>query len=268
MPRAFALFVVVALAGAAFAQESRPRFEVESVRALPPSTGLPPGFAMNPRRTGDRLTWTTSLHDLTRYAYNVPAWRLSGIEPQQSYVAIAASVDPRATPDDIRLMLRALLIDRFKLVVRTTKEQRSGYTMTVANNGPKLEMAKADGSVPPMPAYMGSPRPAPGPFEGFIFTSAEDGCCAITGRRVPLSKLADELSAQIGAFVIDQTGLTGTDYYFGFKFQRLDHLDADAADAPSVFEALENELGLTLRKTTGQVEMFMVTHVEKVPTEN
>jgi uncharacterized protein (TIGR03435 family) len=266
--RAVAVFVaVVALAGAAFAQESRPRFEVESVRALPPSSGLPPGFAMNPRRTGDRLTWTTSLYDLTRYAYSLPAWRLSGIEPQQSYVAIAAKVDPRATPADIRLMLRALLIDRFKLVVRTTREQRSGYTMMVAKNGPKLEMAKADGSMPPMPAYMGSPRPAPGPFEGYIFTSAEDGCCAITGRRVPIARLADELSAQIGAFVIDQTGLKGT-YYFGFKFQRLDRLDADAADAPSVFNALEDELGLTLNKTTGEVEMLVVTHVEKVPTEN
>jgi uncharacterized protein (TIGR03435 family) len=267
MARAFAVFVVAALAGAAFAQESTPRFEVESVRALPPSTGLPPGFAMNPRRTGDRLTWTTSLHDLTRYAYSLPAWRLSGIEPQQSYVAIVAKVAAQATPEDIRLMLRALLIDRFKLVVSTTTEQRSGYTMTVAKNGPRLEIARADGSVPPMPAYMGSPSPAPGPFEGFIFTSTEDGCCAITGRRVPVSKLADELSAQIGAFVIDQTGLTGT-YYFGFKFQRLDHLDANPADAPSVFEALENELGLRLSKTTGPVEMFMVTHVEKVSTEN
>jgi uncharacterized protein (TIGR03435 family) len=221
---------------------------------------------MNPRRTGDRLTWTTSVHDLIRYAYNLPAWRISGLGPQQAYVAIAAAVVPRATPEDIRSMLRSLLIERFKLAVTRTIEQRSGYSMVVARNGPKLETAK-DGTVPPMPAYMGSPRPEPGPFEGYIFTSAENGCCAMTGRRVPISSLADELSAQLGAFVSDRTGLTGT-YYFGFRFQRFDRLEADAVDAPSVFDALEDELGLMLTRTTGPVEMLLVTHVENVPTEN
>lgn len=84
---------------------------------------------------------------------------------------------------------------------------------------------------------------------------------------VPISKLADELSLQTGAFVIDQTGLEET-YYFGFKFRRLDYVDADAVDAPSVFGAVEDELGLTLKKTTGPVEFMVVDHIEKVPTEN
>lgn len=267
MPRAVALFVSLALTGSAVAQESTPRFEVASVRALPSSTGLPPGFAMNPRRTGDRLTWTTSLYHLTRYAYDMPAWRLSGIEPNQYFITIAANLDARATSADVRLMLRHVLIDRFKLVSHTKTEQRSGYTLTVGRNGPRLETVRADGSVPPMPAYMGSPPPPPGPYEGFIFTSAESGCCAITGRGVSISRLADELSAVIGAFVVDQTGLQGT-YYFGFEFQRPDGVDADAADAPSVFEAVERELRLTLKKTTGPVEFLVVDHFEKVPTEN
>jgi uncharacterized protein (TIGR03435 family) len=222
---------------------------------------------MNPRRTGDRLTWTTSLHDLIRYAHNLPAWRLSGIEPNQHFITIAAKVDARATPDDIRLMLRQLLVDRFKLVSHTRTEERSGYALNVGPDGPRLQTAQADGSVPPMPAYMGSPLPPPGPFEGFIFTSAENGCCAITGRGVPMSRLAAELSAQIEAFVVDRTGLAGN-YYFGFMFQRHDRVDADAADAPSIFEAIERELRLTLNKTTGAVDFLVVDRIDKVPTEN
>jgi len=247
------------------AQEREPAFELASVRALPASTGLPAGFAMNPRRTGDRVTWTTSIYDLTLYAFNLPAWRVSGIQ-RDAYITIAANVRPDATPDDIRLMLRHILIDRFKLVTHTRTERRSGYTLRVGKNGPKnLETATSGGPVPPMPSYMaGQP---PGPFEGFVFTGAEEGCCAMTGRGVPISKLADELSARIEEFVIDETGLKGN-YYFGFKFRRHNHADADAVDAPVVFDAIEDELGLTLDKTTGSVEFLVVDRVAKVPTEN
>jgi uncharacterized protein (TIGR03435 family) len=256
---------VVAGSGAFAVRQHEPAFEVASVRALPSSPGLPPGFAMNPRRTGDRLTWTTSIYDLTLYAFNLPAWRVSGIQ-RDAYIAITAKVDPAATPDAIRPMLRQLLIDRFGLVTHTRTERRSGFTLGVEKNGPKnLETTKADGSVPPMPAYM-SGQP-PGPFEGFIFTGAADGCCHMTGRGVPMSSLAEELSSQIEAFVIDQTGLKGR-YYFGFAFRRHNHVDPDAVDAPVVFDAVEDELGLTLNTTIGPVEFLVVDRVEKVPTEN
>jgi hypothetical protein len=77
---AFAIALVLSGVSMFAAQKAVPRFEVASVRSLPPSIGLPQGFAMNPRRTGTRVAWTTGLYDLTRYAYNLPAWRLSGIE--------------------------------------------------------------------------------------------------------------------------------------------------------------------------------------------
>ena len=76
-----------------------------------------------------------SLHDLIRYAHNLPAWRLSGIEPNQHFITIAAKVDARATPDDIRLMLRQLLVDRFKLVSHTRTEERRGIRRGAARPG-------------------------------------------------------------------------------------------------------------------------------------
>ena len=177
---ALAIMLLVCAVSLLAAQSVTLRFEVASVRALPPSIGLPQGFAMNPRRTGTRVTWTTRLYDLTRYAYNLPAWRISGIDADPVYITIAASADPGATPDHIRLMLRQLLIDRFKLVAHTKTERRSGYALVVATNGPKLQTKNADGSLPPMPSYMRSNPPEP--FEGFIFPGAEEGWCAITVR--------------------------------------------------------------------------------------
>jgi uncharacterized protein (TIGR03435 family) len=266
MARSGAVWILVALSVCArlAAQQSKPTFEVVSVRAIPSSGERPSGYALNPRRTGDRLTWTTTVYDLTRYAYNLPAWRISGMEPEPAYITIAAQLDTRATLDDVRAMLRQLLIDRFKLVSHTRTEQRSGYALRVAKNGARVQ--PADGSIPPLPKHMGV-RP-PEPFEGFIFTSLGSGCGAITGRRVPMSRLADELSAELNTLVIDQTGLSGS-YYFGFDFQQLvDCPRADVVNAPSLFEALEREMGLTLQKTTGPVEFLVVDSVEKVPTEN
>lgn len=266
MLRLIACWMVAVLPSVtAMAQDRERAFDVASVRTLPAATGLPAGFAMNPRRAGDRVTWTTSVYDLTLYAFNLPAWRVSGIQ-RDAFITIAANVAADATPDDIRLMLRQILIDRFKLVTHTRTERRAGYQLRIGRNGSKnLQAAKAGGPVPPMPSYMaGKP---PGPFEGFIFTGAEEGCCAMTGRGVPMSKLAAELSAQIEEFVIDETGLMGN-YYFGFKFRRHNHNDSDAVDAPVIFDAIEDELGLTMNKTTGPVEFLVVDAFEKVPTEN
>lgn len=66
-------------AAATVAQSSPPRlrFEVASVRVVPSSSGLPPGFAMSPRRTAGRLFWTTNLSSLISYAFPLPSWRIT-----------------------------------------------------------------------------------------------------------------------------------------------------------------------------------------------
>jgi uncharacterized protein (TIGR03435 family) len=135
-------------------------------------------------------------HNLTSYAYDIPGWRISGIQPEQSYVAINATMSPTAAPEEVRAMLRQLLIDRFKLVVHTKREERAGYALVIAKGGPKLRAVAKDGTVPPLPDYMG-PQPA-APYEGRLFTSLEGiGVLAVTGRGVTLSQLADELSKEL-----------------------------------------------------------------------
>lgn len=175
-------------------------------------------------------------------------------------------MDVRTNEEDVRSMLRQLLVDRFKLTTHTRVEQRSGYALVIVDAS-KLQRAAATGEVPPMPGYMqGQPPEA---FERAIFASAADAkdLSAITGRGVPLARLAETLSEELEEFVIDRTGMTG-DYYFGFTFRRLDRADADAPEAPPIFDALADVLGLKLERQKGPVELLVVDHAERMPSEN
>jgi uncharacterized protein (TIGR03435 family) len=211
------------------------------------------------------MSWTTNLYSFIRYAYNVPTWRITGITPQQLFFRIDASMEATASQEQVRSMLRQLLIDRFKLTTHTTVEQRSGYALIIVNR-PKLQNAAATGEVPAMPGYLrGQPAAA---FEGAIFTSMEGkGIAAITGRGVPLARLAETLSEQLKEFVIDRTEMTGN-YYFGFTFRSLASADAGAPEAPPIFDALREELGLRLERQKGPVEVLVVDHAERIPSEN
>ena len=81
-----------------------------------------------------------------------------------------------------------------------------------------------------------------------------------------MSQLADQISEEIGESVLDQTGLTGK-YYFGFQFASISH-PSDNADAPAIFSAVQNELGLRLEKQKAPIEFLVVDHYEKKPSEN
>ena len=167
---------------------------------------------------------------------------------------------------DVRAMLRQLLIERFKLASHTKVEERPGYVLGVGKTGPKLQVPAADGTLPAMPDYF-SLQPLEA-FAGAIVTSGEGiGIHAITGRGVPVSELAESLSLELGTFVLDKTGLNGA-FYFGFTFQRLDYVNTDAPNAPTVFDAVERELGLKLERQRGPAELVVVDHIQNVPTEN
>ena len=83
-----------------------------------------------------------------------------------------------------------------------------------------------------MPAYFNT-KPIDALEQRILSTMEGPGTLAITGRRVPIQKLADELSTALSTFVDDRTGLSG-DYYFNFLFQHPDYLARGAIDlAPS-----------------------------------
>jgi uncharacterized protein (TIGR03435 family) len=258
------LLALMAAPTGAQSPSTAPRFQVASVRMAPTSGPIPDDFSANPQIAGERFSWTTNLHSLVRYAYRLPNWRVTGLPPISPFYRIGASMDAAASPEDVRAMLRQLLIDRFKLATHTMVEERAGYAMVVADR-PKLQKAAANGAAQPLPDYLKGKSAAA--FEGFLFVSMEGiGTSALTGRGVTLTRLAETLEGQFKEFVVDETGLTGN-YYFGFTFRNLDSPDGAVESAP-LPDALREQLGLRLERRKGPVELLVVDHFERTPSEN
>ncbi len=237
-----------------------PSFEVASIKVI---SGIPANLSLTPRRSGGRIAWNTTLGWLCTYAYHLPQWRILGIEKDQSFYDIEATMDPSATEDQVRLMLQELLASRFELAAHHETKEFQGYALVEAKNGPKIKATTPE-EAPPLPQYFGGKPSAA--FEGRILISMEGrGTSAITGRGVSISQLADMLGETLGTFVLDRTGMTGK-YYFGFKFLQVGG-PIEPVEAPSVFEVLQDELGLKLEKQKGPVEVLIVDHLAK-PSQN
>ena len=169
----------------------------------------------------------------------------------------------------IILMLQALLAERFKLKVRRETRQVPVYALVVAKGGPKFLHAKFD--TPDDPAHRQNPalpRPPRPPCPPGLMCWQNYGS---------MGQVADILSRlpQLGRPVLDRTGLEGG-YYLKVQFALEQPLAASAgADTapppgtagPSVFTALQQQLGLKLKPTKGPVEAIVIEHIER-PSEN
>ena len=159
-------------------------------------------------------------------------------------------------------MLQGMLVDRFGLKAHFESRDLPVYSLILAKSGPKFKESTPDELYPGYP-------------EGLMQVLFMDG--RITGKGVAIDLLAKRLSAEIGHVVIDKTGLTGR-YDFTLKcapgeIRALPDGDgwvdvSKAEDSgPSLFSALEEQLGLKLIEQKSQVEVLVVDQIDK-PTEN
>jgi uncharacterized protein (TIGR03435 family) len=186
--------------------------------------------------------------------------------------------------------LQNLLADRFGLVVHTEKRELPMYALVLARRdgriGPKLAPSTADCTPPaPPPGGPGEPPP-PRPF--ITLAPGERPRCgfrigpgSIMAGGSPLSSLATNLSRLVGSVVVDKTGLAGTfDWTLEFapdpNMAGRDDLpqpppgvgpERPASDGPSIFSALQEQLGLKLDSTKGPVDVVVIDRAEK-PTAN
>jgi uncharacterized protein (TIGR03435 family) len=136
--------------------------------------------------------------------------------------------------------------------------------MVVAANGPKIKPVKPGDPIAPLPEYFRGKTGMEALIEGKTMLSAERVGAALTGRRVSMSQLAEALQEPLRTAVLDRTGLSGN-YYFSLVYAR----DNDPeSNAPTLFTAMQEELGLRLEKQRVPVEFLVVDHIEKKPTEN
>lgn len=144
-----------------------------------------------------------------------------------------------------RRMLQALLADRFKLAAHAEKREMPIFAMIVANGGPRLLKTDVSGAL-----------------------SGGRGRISITGADDALAILAFELSWRLGRPVIDQTGLKGR-YALTLNWTEdgVPSPDSGASSGPSLFTAIQEQLGLKLIATKGPVPVLVIDHAER-PSEN
>jgi bla regulator protein blaR1 len=177
--------------------------------------------------------------------------------------------------DQRRLMLQPLLADRFQLKVHTEVRDLPVLTLVIAKGGPKLHEAK------PGDTYPNGLKDFNGQGGGPGMMLMRPG--QLTGQGLPLSSLARVLTQQLGSTVQDKTGLTGK---YDLTLQWTPDRNGSAmpgapepglqgpgsggstdASGPSIFSAIQEQLGLKLESQKGPVEVLVIDHVE-TPSEN
>jgi uncharacterized protein (TIGR03435 family) len=234
--------------------ESPPAFEVASVKL---STGSPRNFKAGP----SQVEWRNyTLHILIIIAYGVGYTALSGPDWLDSVnldvVAKMPASAARLSPEEQRrmtaVMLQGLLAERFKLKVHQEEKVVPGYALVVGPGGPKMRR------VEPLQFNMG-------------VTSVG----SIIARSLPVAQIVASAGGALGMPVRDMTGLSGY-YEFNLTWTPEDKV-LTAADntstapddpSPSIFTALQEQLGLRLEPRKFPIQTVVVDHVERVPTEN
>jgi uncharacterized protein (TIGR03435 family) len=228
--------LAVFLAVGAFGQSSA--FEVASVRPNR-SDSHSSRFSSN---KGSVRSTNVSLRDFIRRACNVKDYQVTGPDwlATQRY-DIAAKAEASVSDKQLMAMLQALLAERFKLAIHRETKERTVYDLVVGKNGPKLHEVEA----------------GPG--------RTTDGRGSLSGQKMSMSQLADSLSQHVNLPVLNMTGIKGA---FDIELKWAPEEGKDSGNGPSIFTAVQEQLGLKLEQRKGPMEIIVVDRAERVPTEN
>ena len=264
-------------AGSAPSQTARPEFAVASIK--PNKTGCCTSFGVG---NGGGGGIDVTLKMLIAFAYRVQQFQISGgpgwISSDRFDVEGKAE-DRNADFDQLRLMLRALFEDRFKLKLHRETKRSNVYALVVAKGGAKLKLSADQVS----PDVNGPAAPGAGPNYGVIRIGAGN----LIGNAAPLSRFVTQLSQRLDRPIIDRTKLTGR---FDIQLKWAPDAGESPFDpggnrfateirdmngmtlrpdplGPSIYSALQEQLGLKLESTKAPVEVLVIDHVER-PSEN
>lgn len=234
--------------------------------------------------TGRISATNIPLRLLMRQAFDVQDFQIVGgpnwIASDRFDIVAKAPEGITTGPEQIRPMLRALLADRFKLVTHNETREMPIYSLVLARAdgkfGPKLSAAKVDCEARFSAARRGGPPPefpAPGqPMEcGFMMGP---GNMNVGG--MPMLELARALSPMVGRIVVDKTGLKGRyDFQLTYAAEGRGFGPGPGGaepppvdpNTPSLFTAVQEQLGLKLESERGPVDVVVIDRVEQ-PTED
>jgi uncharacterized protein (TIGR03435 family) len=213
-------------------------FEVASIK--PFVEGKEEAHGMGIRASGNQVhVKRLTLAGLVGYAYSRQAYEISGgpawAEKEQFNIDAKAPGNDEPSQDDIREMMGALLTERFHLKFHEATKSMPVYALVVSKKGLKMKPGQPDAP----PRYQMSGRVS----------------AIIEGTNSPLAVLARNLQYNgAGRPVVDQTGLKG-----GFDY-KLEFSPPTATDAegPSLFTAIQEQLGLKLVPAKAPVRVLVI----------
>ena len=239
------LMAVFGIAGVCTAQRPiRPEFEVATVKLAPP---LQPGQTysanLGTARNGTVTLRNATLSDCLKFAYGIdsdslifgPDW----IKSRDVRFDIVGKTAPFTDRDNLLLMLQSLLADRLKLEVHEEQRPLQFYALVLDPRGTKLVVSNPDQSP----------------------TATINSRGRIVNSRLFMSGLATLLSRSEHAIVIDMTGLEGP---FDVRLE----WDADDREGPTLFTAIQEQLGLKLESRKEPMDVLVIDHAEKTPAED
>lgn len=238
------LVAAVVLAGMAWALPGQAttnagdsqRFEVASVRPVPPDKqGM---FSISPWESDLFVARNISLRVLIAMAYGMDDHNVDGLADKvgDEMFDIEARVEgqQKLSYEHMQPLLQNLLRDRFHLAVHRGSRVGEGYALVVDKHGAKLTPSRATRGMPSILAD------------------------EIFGQGISMEMLARPL----GRPVEDRTGLTGTyDVTLHFRAN-----DSENSELPSIFTALEEQLGVRAERAKVPVAILVVDHVDAEPT--
>ena len=235
--------------------------------------------------TPDGFSATSTVQMIIRVAYGIEDNQISGAPgwvSSEKY-EVDAKMD-QATADKLKKlgqaqaepvrqhMLQTLLADRFKLTVHRETKELPIYSLVVAKGGSKLHEAKPGDTYP---NGIKAPDGRSAPTGAHLMRM---GRGELTAQSLGMEQIAHLLTQQTGRTVVDNTGLKGN-YDFTLHWtpdESSPTLNGPGAgpdsstsseSGPSIFTAIQEQLGLKLESQKGSVEILVIDHVEK-PSEN
>jgi uncharacterized protein (TIGR03435 family) len=265
---AVALFLIAEASGPPQAQV--PRFEVASIRR-----NLSPDYdgAIGSQPNGRFFVRSIPLRSIIQVVYEVPAFRVTGgpdwVDTERW--DIQAKADEAVPESQLHVMMRLLLGERFRLVLRPETRSTPGFA---------LVRTRPDGALGPKLRAHSEPCPSEPAQVAPVVINAMPPCGRMSGSdRVimmnarPLSDLATILARRVARPVVDRSGLAGL-FDVDLRWTADARSSAPIAQAPgapddsvSVFTALQEQLGLRLQGERVDTEFLVIDKVER-PTED
>jgi uncharacterized protein (TIGR03435 family) len=204
--------------------------------------------------------------DLKDYQLSGPGWA------ETALFNISAKIPEGADKTQFQQMQRALLVERFGLTFHREKKEMVEYQLSVGRSGPNFKESapvQPAGELPPPlpPKIDASGYPIPPPGRGPLMMVLPNGHATMRSVEESMAEFAGRLADEVRRPVRDATGLKGK-YDFTLKWVREGPGYSSDEPGPTIFQALQDQLGLRLESKKGITEVLVVDHLEKTPSAN